>query len=152
LRADPGAFADLQAELERTLKAEADKDPENIFGISGFIRENWKKRRLFHTVNHPCRELLVRAAQTILRHLAFPPLSGAELANARSRGVFPFYADFDLPIHPGVAAFHGLNFAAPGSKFNVFGRLMTFEQYVSRYIDCRRNDLSENFIGYLQMV
>ncbi|MDR3175650.1 MAG: hypothetical protein LBU06_03865 [Desulfovibrio sp.] len=152
LRADLNAFADLRAGLEQTLKAEADKDPENVFGISSFIRENWKKRRLFHTVNHPGGELLIRAAQSVLRRFALPPLSGAEIARAQADGVFPSYADFDLPIHPGVAAFHGLNFAAPGSRFNVFGRLMTFEQYVSRYIDCRRNGFGDNFIGYLQMV
>jgi len=152
LDGEPDTFADLRAGLEQTLSAEADKDPEKIFNVAGFIRENWKNRQLFHTVNHPGRDLLIHAAQTILRLLDLPPVSGAELDGVQKRGPFPSYADFDLPIHPRVASFHGLGFAASGSRFNVFGRPMTFEQYVSRYIDCRRNGLEDNFIGYLQVV
>jgi hypothetical protein len=29
---------------------------------------------------------------------------------------------------------------------------MTFEQYVSRYIDCRLNHMEDLFLGYLQVV
>jgi hypothetical protein len=152
LHGGPASFAALPDLLEQTLRAEADKDPENIFGVADFIKENWKTRQIFHTVNHPGRDLLIRAAQTILQLLGLPPLPEAELQAVVKDGLFPSYADFDLPIHPQTAAFYGLDFAAPNATFNIFGRTMSFEAYVSRYIDCRRNGLADNFIGYLQVV
>jgi hypothetical protein len=152
LRGKADVFADFQAPVDDGLSAANADDPEHIFGLSDRIREHWKTRMLFHTVNHPGAELLLHTADVVLRRLGFPPLSGAERAGACRRGLFPSYADFDLPVHPAAAAFHGLSFAGPGAKFAVFGRSMTFGQYVSRYIDCRLAGLDDGFMSYLQLV
>jgi hypothetical protein len=152
LRGKAEAFADFRAAVDESLAATEADDPENVFGLSAYIREHWKTRMLFHTVNHPGAELLMLTADALLRRLGFPPLSGDERAGVRRRGLFPSYADFDLPVHPAAAAFHGLAFAGPGAFFNIFGRRMSFGQYVSRYIDCRLAGLEDMFTGYLQIV
>ncbi|MDR1686140.1 MAG: hypothetical protein LBR82_06850 [Desulfovibrio sp.] len=152
LRGDVEAFGDFQAAVDESLTSTEADDPEKIFGLGECIREHWKTRMLFHTVNHPGAELLMHTADIVLRKLGFPPLGGDERAGLCRRGLFPSYADFDLPVHPATAAFHGLPFAGPGTRFTVFGRKMTFEQYVSRYIDCRLAGLEAAFMGYLQLV
>jgi hypothetical protein len=145
-------FGDFQAAVDESLASTEADDPEKLFDLSECIREHWKTRLLFHTVNHPGAELLMHTADIVLRKLGFPSLSGDERAGVCRRGLFPSYADFDLPVHPATAAFHGLPFAGPGTRFAVFGRKMTFEQYVSRYIDCRLAGLEAGFLGYLQIV
>ncbi|MDR1946672.1 MAG: hypothetical protein LBQ51_05845 [Desulfovibrio sp.] len=152
LRGKVAVPADFQALFEESPATAVADDPEDVFGLGGYIQENWKKRMLFHTVNHPGAELLSLTADGVLRLLGFPPLSGEERADVCRGGLFPSYADFDLPVHPATAAFHGLPFAGQGALFNIFGRAMTFEQYVSRYIDCRLAGLEDDFIGYLQLV
>ena len=60
------------------------------------------------------------------------------------------YPEFALPIHPQVAAFHGLAFAGPDTRYEVFGKQKTFEQYINNYIDCRVHGL-DPFVVYLHV-
>lgn len=152
LHGDIGAFADLEAITENSFAIETVKEEQVCVKTVDFIREEWKKKALFHTVNHPGKELLLMAVDGILRELGFPALGSSELAALENQGAFPSYSDFDLPIHPQVAEFHGLQFIRPSHLFSVFGKRMTFEQYVSRYIDCRLNGMETNFLGYVQLV
>lgn len=152
LHGDIRSFADLAAIAENNFAIETVKEEQTCVKTVDFIRDQWKKKPLFHTVNHPGKELLLLTVNGILRQLDFPPLGESELADLESCGEFPSYADFDLPIHPQVAAFHKLDFIRPGHLFSVFGKKMTFEQYISRYIDCRLNGMEKNFLGYLQLV
>lgn len=145
------SFVDLQASLEESIAIERQKEQQTCTRTVDFFLEHWKRRPLFHTVNHPGRELLLLAANGILNAADLPPLQEDELA-AVFRAGFPSYADFDLPIHPQVAAFHGLAFAGPDAEYTVFGRRMTFAAYISRYIDCRLNGMDADFIGYLQLI
>jgi hypothetical protein len=147
LRGDVTKMADLDAAAGRTLEAEFVKEERCAVKTASFVAEHWKKIRLFQTVNHPDKPLLLHAAQGLLAHLGLAPLS-KDVCDAFSYD----YEGFCLPVHPGVAAFHNLPFAGEGTLYPVFGRGMTFAQYVSRYIDCRMNQLEETFLGYLQMV
>ncbi len=144
-------FVNLKASLEETIAIERHKEQQSPVKTVDFLLSRWKRRLMFHTINHPGREMLVHTADGILEAAGLPPLGQGELAAAFARGL-PSYTDFDLPIHPQVAAFHGLNFAGPEQRYAVFGRTMTFEAYISRYIDCRLNGMGDNFIGYLQLV
>jgi hypothetical protein len=150
LRKDLASFVDLQASLDACIAREREKEKGACAAIVDWTLEHWKNRPVFHTVNHPGRELLQRVAQAILLRLDFPLLTDADLACLPD--FFPSYAFFDLPIHPQVAAFHGLAFGGPGQRYTIFQRRMTFEEYVSRYIDCRLNGYADNFPGYLQLV
>lgn len=147
LHGDVRKLADLEGIVRRTLEMEFAKEELCDVKTVGFVAENWKKMRLFQTVNHPDTPLLLHAAQGLLAHLDLPLLGDVACRE------FSFdYEGFELPIHPRVAAFHGLSFAGEDAEYAVFGRKMTFAQYISRYIDCRLNHMEDTFLGYLQMV
>lgn len=145
------SFVDLKASLEETVEKERQKERLTCVSTVDFLLERWKRHLAFHTVNHPGRDMLLHAANGILEAAGFPPLTDDERAAAFHAG-FPSYSDFDLPVHPQVAAFHGLEFTGPESGFAVFGRRMTFTAYISRYIDCRANGMGDDFISYLHLV
>lgn len=147
LHGDVRKMADLDAVVRETLATEEDKEKHCDVKTAGFVAENWKKARLFQTVNHPDAPLLVHVAQNLLTHLSLPPLT-KDVCEGFSFG----YEGFDLPIHPKVAEYHGLPFAGENTEYPVFGRTMTFSRYVSRYIDCRMNHLEDGFLGFLQVV
>lgn len=152
LRGDITHFIDLKALLEETIAIERKKEAGLEVRTVDFFLSGWREKMLYHTVNHPGRELLIHVAQGLLVALDLSPLTRQELDAVQRKGPFPSYADFDLPIHPQVASFYGLNFAGPEHTFAVFGKRMTFEQYISRYIDCRLNGLDADFLAYLQLV
>ena len=140
-------MVDLEAVVRNSLAAEFAKEERCDVKTAAFAAENWKKIRLFQTVNHPDAPLLTHAAQGLLAHLGLPllPLDVCESYSFD-------YEGFALPIHPKVAAYHALPFADAETQYPVFGREMTFGQYISRYIDCRMNHLEESFLAYLQLV
>ncbi|WP_432738010.1 WcbI family polysaccharide biosynthesis putative acetyltransferase [Maridesulfovibrio sp. FT414] len=107
------------------------------------IRSQFRHRRLFNTVNHPRKELMVHTADNILEMLGMPALP--EQAVADFPETFP---EFELPIHPQVAEHLGLEFGGSDEKYHVYGADLTFEEYVVRYIKCRRNNITD-FIGFL---
>lgn len=110
------------------------------------VESLWKEERLFATINHPNRRLVLHVAEGVLAALDMDPLPPA----VRDGFTDP-YPEFELPIHPQVAAHHGLAFGGPDATYNIYGRRMTFDDYVRRYADCRLRGI-DNFIGYLQLV
>ena len=150
LNKDLSSFIDLQATLDLCIAREREKERYTTLPAVDWIVEHWKERSLFHTVNHPGKELMLRITQGVLGALDMPLLTPEEFASLPT--LFPSYAEFDLPVHPQVAAFHGLRWVVRGQTYRVFGRRMTFEQYVSRYIDCRLNGFADTFLAYLQLV
>lgn len=140
----------LEASLERCVAIEHTKEQNAYVKTVDFILERWKDKPMFHTINHPCKELLIHAVQGILDGIGMPALSPEELRSVTADRHFPSYADFDLPIHPGVATFHSLKFIAPNQRFAVFGQKMTFAQYIARYIDCRLEGREKDYPVFLQ--
>ncbi|MDR2161721.1 MAG: hypothetical protein LBO77_06250 [Desulfovibrio sp.] len=150
LHKDLSSFVDMRSVLENCIARERLKEEGTCASLVDWTLDRWKDRPVFHTVNHPCRELILRMAQGVLSHLGFPPLEEKNLTDLPAP--FPSYAFFDLPIHPQVATFHGLRFIAPDQKYTMWQRQLAFEQYISRYIDCRQNGYADYFLGYLQLV
>lgn len=143
----------IKKALDDTIDQEREKEKRCFMTTTELVLRGWRKEFLFHTVNHPGRRLLLHVTNGLLAALGMPPLD----ADAPDRVVprneaFPMYSFFDLPIHPKVAAFHKLSFGGAGYLFRVFQKQLTFEQYISRYIDCRHNGMDDNFTGYLQLV
>lgn len=141
---------DIASSLERSIAIERTKEESALVKTVDFVLERWKTKPMFHTINHPCEDLLVHAAQGILAGIGMPRLAKPELESLHAKGPFPSYTDFNLPIHPYVASFNSLKFIGPGQKFMIFGRGMTFEQYVGHYIDCRHEGREKDFSAYLQ--
>lgn len=140
-------FADLEETAGESLDLEERKDGRSPVKLAPILREHWREEPLFYTCNHPATRLLGSAANQLLGLLGFPPLRAADLAAYR-----PEYSNFELPIHPQVAAALGLSFLEADHEFNIFGRRLTFLQYISRYIDCRQQGYEDGFLGYLQLV
>ena len=159
LHKDIRQFVDMRASLEECIEKERAKERDAFTRMLPLVLRRWKTSMLYHTVNHPGAYLLRHLAREVLAALNLPPPTRMNVENVPGdahrlglRETFPSYADFDLPIHPQVAAFHGLQFAPAGRSYAVFGRRLTFEQYISRYIDFRQNGFSEGFLAYLQLV
>uniref|UniRef100_B8DRT4 Polysaccharide biosynthesis enzyme WcbI domain-containing protein n=1 Tax=Nitratidesulfovibrio vulgaris (strain DSM 19637 / Miyazaki F) TaxID=883 RepID=B8DRT4_NITV9 len=170
LHRDIAAKYDLDAMLRASLDVERDKERGSDVergraggdgGVAGalpggipavvaptveLVETLWKQERLFATINHPNRRLVLHVAEGVLAALGMDPLPPA----VRDGFTDP-YPEFELPIHPQVAAHHGLAFGGPDATYNIYGRRMTFEDYVRRYADCRLRGI-DNFIGYLQLV
>lgn len=141
------AMIDLDAAVTETLRTERRREEPCAVKTVDFVAAHWRQVRLFQTVNHPDAPLLLHTAQGILACLGLPPLPDDVCQT------FSFdYEGFCLPIHPQVAAWHALPFAGAQTLYPVFGRNMTFAQYISRYIDCRLNGMEDSFLAYLQLV
>lgn len=144
---DISKFANIKDIAEESFKIEAGKDLRSPIKLASLMRELWCSEPIFYTCNHPAKRLLVAAADQLLKSLGFPPLTKKAVAN-----YMPEYSNFELPIHPQVASTLGLSFLKPDHQFNIFGRKLTFLQYISRYIDCRQQGYEDGFLGYLQLV
>ena len=145
LRTDLTRKYDLQALLDRSLEREREREAQTPVKYLDVILEGFRERMLFHTVNHPGPELMALAARGVLTRLGLTPPPEADLLG--SARLFP---EFQLPIHPQVAAFLGLAFAGPDTLYPVFGKKKTFAQYAENYVDCRLLGI-EDFTGYLHL-
>lgn len=142
-RADVSRLFDLKALLEASLAREREKEALCDVPYVSYMEENFRTRQLFRTINHPGREILLRTADAVLALLDMAPLPPA------FREICPdFYGDFELPVHPGVAAFHGLAFAGAERRYTIYGTAMTYAEYAARYLDCRMAGRAD-FLAYL---
>lgn len=137
-------YHDLDRLLDETFQHEAEREAHTPIKYLDFIRENWRTRRLFNTINHPGSELMALAAHGVLTELGLEPVPMERLCALPD----PF-PEFELPVHPLVADHYGLGFAGPDAQYAVYGQTMTFAAYVAHYIDCRRNGITD-FISYLR--
>ena len=139
---------DLQAMLEESIAVEREKEKDCLVDYVDFILQYYRKEQVFSTINHPRLRLIRRMTASVLAALDLPGLADAEEKALAARS--DPYPEFALPIHPQVAAFHGLEFIGPDTRYEVFGKQKTFEEYISNYIDCRFSGL-ESFVCYLHV-
>ena len=116
------------AEFEETRLLREDEQ----FGltIGRYIVENYRQKRLFHTITHPAAPLLTRMTREILWKLDIPACR-----------VESYVKDFlgwnQVPIHPRVAELLGLAWVVRDGKYNFVNReQLSFEEYYRRYIRC----------------
>ena len=140
-----GAKFDLDAIVAETLERERVKEQRAFVKTVDFVAEHWKNRQLFSSVNHPQPELCLLMADAILERLGLPPVP-----EAARQACPPCDADFDLPIHPEVGRHFGLPFVSVERTYPVFGKRLTFAQYVLCYLDCRQH--GGDFVAYLHQV
>lgn len=138
---------DLQAMLEESAEYERVREARCIVNTVDYIMTHFREEQLFSTIAHPRKRLVALVANAVLAALDLKPVP-PDILEAFAE---PYADDLELPIHPQVGAFHGLSFAGSERLYSIYGRPMTFEQYINRYVDCRLLKL-DNFIGYLQLV
>lgn len=139
---------DFKAMFEESIAVEREKENGCLVEYVDFILQSFQKEQLFSTINHPRLRLIRRMTEAVLAALDLPGLSDSDAA------VLAFcndpYPEFALPIHPQVAAFHGLEFIGPDTRYEVFGKQKTFAEYINNYIDCRLSGLG-SFVCYLHV-
>jgi len=145
LHADVSRFHDLPRIFAASLAQERDKEKRWDIRVVDLIEARFRSEWLFATHNHPRKALLLHLARETLNLLSLPPLPDSVAAD------FPEpFAEFELPIHPQVAALHKLPFLPENPTFAVYGTRLTLTEYVACYLDCRRRNVGD-FIGYLRL-
>lgn len=98
--------------------------------ITDYIVANFKKRELFFSYNHPHKDIALQVTNEILNRTGRQSLKPADVENLPSWGV-----DFQMPIHPSIADFFGLEFYTPDTTVNQFGEQVDFCRYIQNYVD-----------------
>ena len=144
LHSDLSKAFDLSALLAETLEKERQKEAFSDIAYVDEMEKRFRDEKLMNSVNHPNRRLMFLVADGVLALLGMPPL-GQEI-----RALCPeLYPEFELPIHPQVAAYHGLAFGGEGARFNVYGQALTWGEYAALYLTCKQAGRSD-FINFLQ--
>jgi hypothetical protein len=103
-------------------------DKQFGFDIGQYILDNFRKKRLFYTTNHPNAEIFVMLMQYLLGRL------GIEKIFRRS-AILDHLERLQVPVHPEVAKALGAKWADEKTKYLYGGEKMTWETYVRRYIE-----------------
>ncbi|WP_319583275.1 WcbI family polysaccharide biosynthesis putative acetyltransferase [uncultured Pseudodesulfovibrio sp.] len=144
LRADLAAKLGLNALMQATLQREREREAHTPIKYMPLIEERYGQESLFNTVNHPGATLMDHAARGVLRELGLPEPDAVDMSALGE----PF-PEFELPIHPSVAAFFGWHFAGPDRRYEVYGRKMSFAAWTANYVHARQHGVTD-FIGFLQ--
>ncbi|HVV27653.1 MAG TPA: WcbI family polysaccharide biosynthesis putative acetyltransferase [Rhizomicrobium sp.] len=96
-------------------------------GIGTFILDNFRKRQLFYTTNHPNGEVLALLLRQIVNRMGGNP---AGISAARLDALHPT----QVPVHPKVAADLGVRWATADTRYLFRGEKVRWEDYVRRYI------------------
>jgi hypothetical protein len=96
--------------------------------IGQFILDNFQRRRLFYTTNHPNGHITGMLMQYLLRQL------GIDRAY-RPTGILDHLKRLQVPVHPKVAEALGVKWADTSTKYLCCGEQITWETYVRRYIE-----------------
>ena len=96
--------------------------------IGRFILDNFQRRRLFYTTNHPNGQIIAMLMQYLLKHLG---IDEAYRPNAS----LDHLKRLQVPVHPKVAQALGVKWAGESTKYLYGGEQITWETYVRRYID-----------------
>jgi hypothetical protein len=95
--------------------------------IGQFILDNFRRRRLFYTTNHPNGQIIAMLMQYLLEHLGLEQIYRpiASLDHLRR---------LQVPVHPKVAQALGVTWANANTKYLYHGEHITWETYIRRYI------------------
>jgi hypothetical protein len=103
-------------------------DKQFGFDIGQYVLDNFRKKRLFYTTNHPNAEIFVMLMQYLLGRL------GIERIFRRS-AILDHLQRLQVPVHPVVASALGVKWAGEKTKYFYGGEKITWETYVRRYIE-----------------
>lgn len=136
-KCDPALAGDISGVPESTLRIEREKEKHSDIKYVHLIEENWQKKQLFLTINHPAMPLHVHVANSVLNMLGFKSLK-----TSISDNIPHPYDEFWLPIHPVIGARLSLPFVNADRKYNCFSHKLTHDEYTRVYLACRMNNVS----------
>ena len=136
---------DLEARWEKSLARERAKEEQTPIRHVDVMLARYQAEMIFNLVNHPGHAMLCWLGRRVLEELGLDePDGGVE------RAMPELYPEFRLPVHPMVAERMGLEFAGPGTRYPVYGRELTFEEYALEYAVAKADGVRD-FIGFLRM-
>ena len=96
--------------------------------IGRFILDNFRRRRLFYTTNHPNGQIIGLLMQHLLRQLGMDQ-------DYRPNSTLDHLRRLQVPVHPKVAKTLGVTWAKENTKYLYGGEQITWETYIRSYID-----------------
>jgi hypothetical protein len=96
--------------------------------IGQFILDNFQRRRLFYTTNHPNGQIIGMLMQYLLRQLGIG-------RGFRPNSTLDHLRRLQVPVHPKVAETLGVTWAKENTKYLYGGEQISWETYIRRYID-----------------
>ena len=96
--------------------------------IGQFILDNFQRRRLFYTTNHPNGQIIGMLMQYLLRQLGIG-------RGFRPNSTLDHLRRLQVPVHPKVAETLGVTWAKENTKYLYGGEQITWETYIRRYIE-----------------
>ena len=101
------------------------------FKCADFIRNNYQKEKICHSINHPTKKYFEWLTENILSHLGLKPLS-------ESINYQPFeYGHIHVPIFPSIIKQLDLRYLSPDpdkKQYRFYNELISFNDYVEKYI------------------
>ncbi len=135
---------DFQAIFEAYLERERAKEQFTPIHHVDEMLSKHKSEMVFNTVNHPGHGMLCWLGRRVLEEL------GVDEPDQGIGALMPaLHPEFRQPVHPLVAETCGFAFAGPEVRYPVYGRQLTFEEYVVEYVLARVNGFDE-FISFLR--
>jgi len=119
---------DVEENLQSTFEEMVTRESELnlLIKVSDFIKDNYKKYRLFYTYNHPANEVLYEVVRQLITLLGLK-----DVVINKAKAELLRYDDF--PILPAVAKHLGLTFKAENKGFLVQNKPFTKKQLVKAY-------------------
>jgi hypothetical protein len=96
--------------------------------IGQFILDNFQRRRLFYTTNHPNGQIIGMLMQYLLRELGMDQ-------GYRPNSTLDHLRRLQVPVHPKVAKALGVTWVKENTKYLYGGEQITWETYIRGYID-----------------
>ena len=145
LHGELGRKYDLLAMFEESIGIEREKEQGCLVQTVDLVLEEFKQQQIFYTINHPSPRLLALVGEAVFKEL--------DLAVPKNfYQQYPdLYPELQLPVHPQLAKIHNLKFVGEQVRYNVYGKMKTFAEYTSNYIDSQLLDMKP-FTSYLQLV
>lgn len=125
---------EIRAMLEDTLSRQRAKEAGTDVTTCDLLERSYQDLWLFWTVRHPTGPLYLHSANQVLRRLGWPRLPGSALHRAER----VYLTDYQHPIHPAIASLLGLRFITPATRYNLWGDLFSYEDYLEDYVVNRR--------------
>lgn len=125
---------DAKAAMAESLEIQKKKERHLDIKTYGYVKNRFRFEKLFYTVRHPTPKLYLIAANQVLNALGIATLSEEAL-----KGIGPIYkVQYHHPIHPALAKLFGLDYVTQNSRYNLWGELFTYEEYIEDYVIHRR--------------
>lgn len=135
---------DLRDIYKKSMEIERNKGYVRCAEFCDYIEENFSKRQLFTTFNHPYGPLLNMVAKVVLEEIGYRGIPDSLVPNITCDD------NYYMPVHHSVAKFFKLPYINENTKFPVYGNMLTYYEYIAGYVFARRNNFPlSSYFTYL---